>query len=42
MFGTGLSISQNISVLMLATAAGLWWWIERRPKGLSWPQVEPS
>jgi phosphatidylglycerol---prolipoprotein diacylglyceryl transferase len=39
MFGTGLSISQNISVLMLAAAAGLWWWIERRPKGLSWPQV---
>jgi phosphatidylglycerol---prolipoprotein diacylglyceryl transferase len=38
-FGTGLSISQNISVVMLAAAAGLWWWIERRPKGVSWPQV---
>jgi len=42
LFGTGLSISQNISVLILAAAAGLWWWIERRPKGLSWPQVEPA
>jgi phosphatidylglycerol---prolipoprotein diacylglyceryl transferase len=41
-FGTGLSISQNISVVMLAAAAGLWWWIERRPKGLSWPQVVPG
>jgi len=41
-FGTGLSISQNISVVMLAVAAGLWWWIERREKGLSWPRVEPA
>jgi phosphatidylglycerol:prolipoprotein diacylglycerol transferase len=41
-FGTGLSISQNISVAMLVVAAGLWWWIETRPKGVSWPQVEPA
>lgn len=29
-FGTGLSISQNISVLLLAVAAGLWLYIRRR------------
>jgi phosphatidylglycerol:prolipoprotein diacylglycerol transferase len=29
--GTPLSISQLLSLLMLALAAGLWWWIERQP-----------
>jgi phosphatidylglycerol:prolipoprotein diacylglycerol transferase len=32
-FGTGLSISQNLSLLMLAAAAGLWVWLLRRPRG---------
>jgi phosphatidylglycerol:prolipoprotein diacylglycerol transferase len=30
-FGTGLSISQNISVAMLATGVALWIYLERRP-----------
>lgn len=38
-FGTGLSISQNISVLLLACGVGLWVWLERRPRGFAWPQV---
>lgn len=38
-FGTGLSISQNISILLLAVAAGLWWYISRRPPGVVWPLV---
>ena len=32
-FGTGLSISQNISIGMLVVAAGLWTWILRQPPG---------
>lgn len=32
-FGTGLSISQNISVAMLATGVGLFIYLERRPGG---------
>lgn len=32
-FGTGLSISQNISVAMLATGVGLFIYLERRPAG---------
>ncbi|MEX2121231.1 MAG: prolipoprotein diacylglyceryl transferase family protein [Pirellulales bacterium] len=36
-FGTGLSISQNVSLLMLAAAAGLWVWLLRRPRGSAWP-----
>ncbi len=36
-FGTGLSISQNISILMLIAALGLWWHLLGRPRGLAWP-----
>ncbi len=36
-FGTGLSISQNVSLLMLLCAAGLWTYILRRPPGLYRP-----
>jgi phosphatidylglycerol:prolipoprotein diacylglycerol transferase len=32
-FGTGLSISQNISALLLLVAIGLWIWIWRQPPG---------
>ncbi|MAT72971.1 MAG: hypothetical protein CMJ58_26105 [Planctomycetaceae bacterium] len=32
-FGTGLSISQNVSIAMLALAAGLWLWLWRQPPG---------
>ena len=34
-FGTGLSIAQNISLLLLVLALGLWIYISRRPKGES-------
>ncbi|HEV7224199.1 MAG TPA: prolipoprotein diacylglyceryl transferase family protein, partial [Pirellulales bacterium] len=36
-FGTGLSISQNISLLMLVGAAGLWLYLTRRPRNVVWP-----
>lgn len=36
-FGTGLSISQNISVLVLVIAFGLWIYVVRRPYGSVWP-----
>ena len=30
--GTGLSISQLVSLVLLALAAALWWWIARQPQ----------
>ncbi len=33
--GTGMSISQNVSLLILACAAGLWFYILRQPKRLA-------
>lgn len=30
--GTPLSISQLVSVVLLALAAGLWWWLSRQPR----------
>jgi phosphatidylglycerol:prolipoprotein diacylglycerol transferase len=42
-FRTGLSISQNISIGLLAVAAGLWLWIRRNPAGrLDFPLPMPS
>ena len=32
-FGTGLSISQNLSVMLLAVAAGMWLWLRKKPAG---------
>jgi phosphatidylglycerol---prolipoprotein diacylglyceryl transferase len=32
-FGTGLSISQNLSVLLLLVAGGFWLWLLRQPVG---------
>ena len=38
-FGTGLSISQNISLILLVVAAAMWWRLRRRPAGrLDFPQ----
>jgi len=34
-FGTGMSISQNVSLLVLVCAAALWYYILRRPCGLA-------
>jgi len=35
-FGTGLSISQNVSLVILLFAAGLWFYVLRRPRGKAW------
>jgi phosphatidylglycerol:prolipoprotein diacylglycerol transferase len=35
-FGTRLSISQNISIFLFVTALGLWWYVLRRPSGVVW------
>jgi len=36
-FGTGLSISQNISLALLVVAAALWWYLLRQPPRVTWP-----
>ncbi len=36
-FNTGLSISQNISLVMLAGAVGLWIFLLRQPRHTVWP-----
>ena len=36
-FGTGLSISQNISVAIFAGAIVLWIYLARQPRGTVWP-----
>ena len=36
-FGTGLSISQNISLLVLAGGIGIWIYVSRQPRGSIWP-----
>jgi phosphatidylglycerol:prolipoprotein diacylglycerol transferase len=36
-FGTGMSISQNISLVLLAVAGALWWYILRQPRGVIMP-----
>jgi phosphatidylglycerol---prolipoprotein diacylglyceryl transferase len=42
-FGTGLSISQNISLLVLAGGIGLWIYVSRQPRGSVWPpRVAPA
>jgi phosphatidylglycerol:prolipoprotein diacylglycerol transferase len=41
-FGTGLSISQNISILMFAGAIGLWIYLWGQPKGSVWPASCPA
>ena len=39
-FGTGLSISQNISFGLLACGLILWWYLSRQPRGVVWPLVK--
>jgi len=39
-FGTGLSISQNVSLLLLLCAVGLWFYVLRRPHGLAFSSIE--
>jgi phosphatidylglycerol---prolipoprotein diacylglyceryl transferase len=42
-FGTGLSISQNISLVVLVIALGLWWYTSRRLAGLyNWSTWSPE
>jgi phosphatidylglycerol:prolipoprotein diacylglycerol transferase len=36
-FGTSLSISQNVSILMFVGALGLWFYLSRQSKGSVWP-----
>jgi phosphatidylglycerol:prolipoprotein diacylglycerol transferase len=38
-FGTQLSISQNISIALLACAGLMWWRLSRQPRGVVWPLV---
>jgi phosphatidylglycerol:prolipoprotein diacylglycerol transferase len=38
-FGTGLSISQNISIGLFACGMALWWYLSRQPRGVTWPLV---
>jgi phosphatidylglycerol:prolipoprotein diacylglycerol transferase len=40
-WGTGLHISANISILMLAGAIGLWIYLSGRDKGTIWPATCP-
>ena len=42
-FGTGLSISQNISLVLLAVAAGMWRRLRKKPAGrLDFPLTSPA
>jgi phosphatidylglycerol:prolipoprotein diacylglycerol transferase len=36
-FGTGLSISQNISLAMFVAVIGLWFYLSKQPRGVIWP-----
>lgn len=39
--GTGLSIAQNVSIVLLLCAAALWYYVLRQPKGLAF-SPEPN
>ncbi len=39
-FGTGLSISQNVSLLLLICAAALWFYVLRQPKGTAFARKQ--
>ncbi|MEX2092819.1 MAG: prolipoprotein diacylglyceryl transferase family protein, partial [Pirellulales bacterium] len=36
-FGTGLSISQNISLAVFVTGIGLWFYLSKQPARVAWP-----
>jgi phosphatidylglycerol:prolipoprotein diacylglycerol transferase len=41
-WGTGLSISQNISILIFVVAVGLWIYVLSRPRHLAWAAAGPA
>ncbi|HEY2761017.1 MAG TPA: prolipoprotein diacylglyceryl transferase family protein [Pirellulales bacterium] len=41
-FGTGMSISQNISLALLACGIAIWWYLSRQPRGVEWPLAVPT
>jgi phosphatidylglycerol:prolipoprotein diacylglycerol transferase len=41
-FGTGLSISQNISVGVFVAGVGLWFYLAKRPAKIAWPVNSPA
>jgi prolipoprotein diacylglyceryltransferase len=44
--GTGMSISQNVSLLILVAVAGLWYYLSKQPRGFAFSkkphQTSPS
>ncbi len=38
-FGTGLSISQNVSLVVFALAVALWFYLAAKPRGTAWPRA---
>jgi phosphatidylglycerol:prolipoprotein diacylglycerol transferase len=36
-FGTGMSISQNISIVLFLCGVALWWHLSKQPRGIAWP-----
>ncbi|HEX3600380.1 MAG TPA: prolipoprotein diacylglyceryl transferase family protein [Lacipirellulaceae bacterium] len=40
-FGTGMSISQNVSLGLLACGMAIWWYLSRQPRGVIWPLATP-
>jgi phosphatidylglycerol:prolipoprotein diacylglycerol transferase len=36
-FGTGMTISQNVSLVLFVCGAALWWYLARQPRGIVWP-----
>jgi phosphatidylglycerol:prolipoprotein diacylglycerol transferase len=36
-FGTGLSISQNISLAVFVSGIGLWFYLSKQPARVAWP-----
>jgi phosphatidylglycerol:prolipoprotein diacylglycerol transferase len=41
-FGTGLSISQNISLGLAVVVVGLWLYLSKQPRGVAWPERAAS
>ena len=41
-FGTGLSISQNISLILFVAVIGLWFYVAKQPRGVIWPAESSS
>jgi phosphatidylglycerol:prolipoprotein diacylglycerol transferase len=41
-FGTGMSISQNMSVTLLVCGVAMWWCLAKQPRRVVWPLVVES